>query len=72
MAGHMGDKLRTMQNIEIIKTDAENNLIYLKGSIPGSRNTDVLIKKAVKNIRKLTISEKIEVIEISIAKYKFN
>ena len=59
----MGDKLRTMQNIEIIKTDAENNLIYLKGSIPGSRNTDVLIKKAVKNIRKLTISEKIEVIE---------
>ena len=63
MAGHMGDKLRTMQNIEIIKTDAENNLIYLKGSIPGSRNTDVLIKKAVKNIIKLTINEKIEVIE---------
>ena len=63
MAGHMGDKLRTIQNIEIIKTDAENNLIYLKGSIPGSRNTDVLIKKAVKNIRKLTINEKIEVIE---------
>ena len=63
MAGHMGDKLRRMQNIEIIKTDAENNLIYLKGSIPGSRNTDVLIKKAVKNIRKLTINEKIEVIE---------
>ena len=59
----MGDKLRTMQNIEIIKTDEENNLIYLKGSIPGSRNTDVLIKKAVKNIRKLTINEKIEVIE---------
>ena len=54
MAGHMGDKLRTMQNIEIIKTDEENNLIYLKGSIPGSRNTDVLIKKAVKNIRKLS------------------
>ncbi len=63
MAGHMGDKLRTMQNIEIIKTDEENNLIYLKGSIPGSRNTNVLIKKAVKNIRKLTITEKIEVIE---------
>ena len=63
MAGHMGDKLRTMQNIEIIKTDAENNLIYLKGSIPGSKNSNVLIKKAVKNIRKLTINEKIEVIE---------
>ena len=63
MAGHLGDKFRTMQNIEIIKTDEENNLIYLKGSIPGSKNTDVLIKKAAKNIRKLTINEKIEIIE---------
>ena len=63
MAGHMGDKSRTMQNIEIIKTDAENNLIYLKGSIPGSKNSKVLVKKAVKNIRKLTINEKIEVLE---------
>ena len=63
MAGHMGDKLRTMQNIEIIKTDAENQLIYLKGSIPGSKNSNVMIKKAVKNIRKLTMSEKIEAIE---------
>ena len=63
MAGHMGDKLRTMQNIEIIKTDVENNLIYLKGSIPGSKNSNVMIKKAIKNIRKLTMNEKIEVIE---------
>ena len=36
MAGHMGDKLRTMQNIEIIKADVENELLYLKGSIPGA------------------------------------
>ena len=63
MAGHMGDKARTMQNIEIIKTDSENNLIYLKGSIPGSKNSKVLVKKAAKNIRKLTINEKIEIIE---------
>jgi len=63
MAGHMGDKLRTMQNIEIIKSDIENNLLYLKGSIPGSKNTEVLIKKAVKNISKLTMKEKIEVLE---------
>jgi large subunit ribosomal protein L3 len=60
MAGHMGAKLRTMQNIEIIKSDLENHLLYLKGSIPGSKNTEVLIKKAVKNIQKLTIKEKIE------------
>ena len=63
MAGHMGDKFRTILNIEIIKADKENNLIYLKGSIPGSKNSKVLVKKAVKNIRKLTMKEKIEIIE---------
>jgi large subunit ribosomal protein L3 len=63
MAGHMGDKLRTMQNIEIIKSDIENDLLYLKGSIPGSKNTEVLVKKAIKNVQKLTITEKIEMAE---------
>ena len=63
MAGHMGDKLRTMQNIEIIKSDIENDLLYLKGSIPGSKNTEVLVKKAIKNVQKLTISEKNEIAE---------
>ena len=63
MAGHMGDKLRTMQNIEIIKTDLDNELLYLKGSIPGSKNTEVLVRKSVKNINKLTISEKIAAAE---------
>ena len=63
MAGHMGDRLRTMLNIEIIKTDLENELLYLKGSIPGSKNSEVLVKGSVKNISKLTISEKIIVAE---------
>ncbi len=63
MAGHMGDKLRTIQNIEIIKSDTENDLLYVKGSIPGSKNTQVLVKKAVKNIKKLTMAEKIEQFE---------
>ena len=63
MAGHMGDKLRTIQNIEIIKSDEENDLLYLKGSIPGSKNSEVLVKKSVKNIKKLTIKEKIEEFE---------
>ena len=63
MAGHMGNKLRTMQNIEIIKSDNENNLLYLKGSIPGSKNTEVIVKKSVKNIKKLTMIEKIAEIE---------
>ncbi len=63
MAGHMGDKLRTMQNIEIIKTDIENELLYLKGSIPGGKNSEILVKKSVKNINKLTIEEKIKAAE---------
>ena len=63
MAGHMGNKIRTIQNIEIIKSDNENNLLYLKGSIPGSKNTEVIIKKAVKNIMKSTMIEKIAEIE---------
>ncbi len=63
MAGHMGDKLRTMQNIEIIKTDLDNELLYLKGSIPGSKNSEVLVKGSVKNISKLTTDEKIKAAE---------
>ena len=65
MAGHMGNKFRSMQNLEIIKTDINNELIYIKGSIPGSRNSEVLIKKAVKNLKKLTMAEKIEILEKS-------
>ena len=65
MAGHMGDKLRTMQNIEIIKTDLENELLYLKGSIPGSKNSEVLVKGSVKNIKKSTIAEKTKAAEIA-------
>ena len=65
MAGHMGDKLRTMQNIEIIKADIENELLYLKGSIPGSKNSQVLVKKSVKNISKQTIEEKIKAAELA-------
>ena len=63
MAGHMGDKLRTMQNIEIIRADIENELLYLRGSIPGPKNSEILVKKSVKNINKLTIEEKIKVSE---------
>ena len=60
MAGHMGDKLRTMLNLEIVKSDLENNLLYLRGSIPGSKNTTVLIRESVKNVRRKTINEKYE------------
>ena len=52
-----------MQNLEIIKTDLENELLYLKGSIPGSKNTEILVKKSIKNINKMTIDQKIEAAE---------
>ena len=59
MAGHMGDKFRTIQNLEIIKSDLENNLIFIKGSVPGSKNSLVLIQKRSKETSKKTTVEKI-------------
>ena len=58
MAGHMGDKSRTILNLDVIKSDLENNLLYLKGSIPGAKNSTVLLREAVKNITRKTIKEK--------------
>jgi len=60
MAGHMGNKYRTIQNLEIIKSDVENNLIFVKGSVPGSKNTIVLIQKNVKRIKRKTSLDKNE------------
>jgi len=60
MAGHMGDKYRTVQNLEIIKKDLDNQLLFVKGSIPGSKNGEVMVTKSIKNINKLTMAEKIE------------
>ena len=60
MAGHMGDKNRTMLSLEVIKSDLENNLLYLKGSIPGSKNSTVFLRESVKNIKRKTIKEKFD------------
>tara|TARA_Y100000590_G_scaffold432463_1_gene548518 strand:- start:61 stop:831 length:771 start_codon:yes stop_codon:yes gene_type:complete len=60
MAGHMGDKFRTVQNLEIIKSDPENNLIFVKGTVPGSKNSIIIIKKNVKKINKMGTLEKIK------------
>ena len=48
MAGHMGDRQRTQQNLEIVRTDAERGLLFVRGSVPGSKGTWVLVKDAVK------------------------
>ena len=48
MAGHMGSKKVTKQNLRVIEIDPENKLLILKGSIPGKKNSTVFIKDAVK------------------------
>ncbi len=58
MAGHMGSKFRTLLNLEVIKSDMENNLIYIKGSIPGSKNSTVYIRKSIKLVTRKTVNEK--------------
>ena len=51
MAGHMGDKNRTQQNLEIVSTDVERGLIFVKGSVPGSKGGWLLVKDSVKVAR---------------------
>jgi len=58
MAGHMGSKYRTIQNLEIVKSDLENGLIFVKGSVPGSKNSIVIIEKNAKKIKRITSIEK--------------
>src|SRR5687767_4524035 len=48
MAGHMGARNRTQQNLEIVRTDAERGLIFVKGSVPGHKGGWLLVKDAVK------------------------
>ena len=48
MAGHMGDRQRTQQNLEIVSTDVERGLLFVKGSVPGSKGGWLLVRDAVK------------------------
>lgn len=48
MAGHMGAVQRTMQNLEVIRVDAERQLLLVKGAVPGARGGDVVVRPAVK------------------------
>lgn len=48
MAGHMGDRQRTQQNLEVVRTDADRGLIFVKGSVPGAKNGWLLLRDAVK------------------------
>ncbi|ROR34824.1 50S ribosomal protein L3 [Inmirania thermothiophila] len=48
MAGHMGDVRRTVQNLTVVRVDAERNLLLVKGAVPGARGGDVIVRPAVK------------------------
>ncbi|MGD8594795.1 MAG: 50S ribosomal protein L3 [Gammaproteobacteria bacterium] len=48
MAGHMGNVKRTAQNLEVVKVDAERNLLLIKGAVPGAKGGDVIVRSSVK------------------------
>lgn len=48
MAGHMGDKQRTVQMLELVRVDAERGLLLIKGSVPGAKGSDVIVRPAIK------------------------
>ncbi|HET9679095.1 MAG TPA: 50S ribosomal protein L3, partial [Gammaproteobacteria bacterium] len=48
MSGHMGNVNRTAQNLQIVRVDAERNLLLVKGAVPGSTGGDVIVRPAVK------------------------
>ena len=48
MSGHMGNESATTQNLEVVRVDAERNLILVKGAVPGHKQARVVIKPSVK------------------------
>ncbi len=52
MAGHMGNVKRSIQNLKVVRVDAERNLLLVRGAVPGSRGGDVIITPAIKMLNK--------------------
>ncbi|MFY9402687.1 MAG: 50S ribosomal protein L3 [Candidatus Omnitrophota bacterium] len=52
MPGHMGNKKVTLQNLKVIKTDIDNNILLIKGAVPGAKNGYLVIRKAKKKLNK--------------------
>ena len=48
MAGHMGAKKVTVQNLRVVEVDTENNLLIIKGSVPGKKNSTIIIRDSIK------------------------
>ena len=64
LPGHMGHELVTVQNLEIVKIDLENNLVLIKGNVPGPKKALVVIKTAVKNPDKVNEKEDLVFYEV--------
>ena len=64
LPGHMGNQLVTVQNLEIVKIDLENNVILVKGNVPGPKKSLVVIKTAVKNPDKINEKEDLVFYEV--------
>ncbi len=48
MAGHLGDALRTQQNLQVVRVDVERQLLLVKGAVPGSKGSSLVVRPAVK------------------------
>lgn len=48
MSGHMGDVTRTVQNLDVVRVDAERGLLLVKGAVPGHKNADIVVRPAIK------------------------
>ncbi len=48
MPGHLGNAKRTVQNLEVVRVDAERQLLLVKGAVPGSKGNDVMVRPSVK------------------------
>ena len=68
MAGRMGGEQVTVQNLEIVSIDLENNVILIKGNVPGPKKSLVLIKSAIKNTDK--VNETVELISYEVEEIK--
>ena len=55
MAGHLGDKTRTVQNLVVVRIDAERQLLLVKGSVPGYEGRDIVVQPAVKTTVKAAV-----------------
>ena len=59
MAGHMGNETTTIQNLEVVSVDLENNVILVKGNVPGPKKSLVMIKTSVKKGEKVNETEEL-------------